>query len=246
MIAVKWRIQHQALQRSHTRRGYVAQPGLKVTAGHIRHNHFFRDALRLVNRNGVTHDQGKLGASAECRSNQEVSVYWQNRHNLPAVRGGQECRSGVLAKLHHDSTRLVSEGVSPRRPANVVHCATSAVTETNLLPQVARQHQTGTDAHRNMLRKVTRLVVGCSRRADADIPRRDLDDRSGRAVEVVMVIFVHPFFRGIYSQGVGKPRNRSSSFACTRPESSFQDSLDSWCSRNSSRTVRNASWSSPR
>ena len=140
VTTIKWRIQYQALERFHTRDSYVAETRLKVPAGEVRNNHIFSDALRLVNGNSVAYNQGKLGASATSGSDEEVPLYWQNRNNLPPISGGQEHRSTVLVKLHHDNTGRVLDGVSPRCPADVVNGTTGAVAEANWLPKVGRQH----------------------------------------------------------------------------------------------------------
>ena len=89
-----------------------------------------------MNGNGVAYGQGELGASANSGSNEEVPVYWENWNNLPAISGGQERRPAVFVKLHHDDAGRVSDGISPRCPADVVDCTASAVAEANWLPKV--------------------------------------------------------------------------------------------------------------
>jgi hypothetical protein len=76
---------------------------------------------------------------------------------------------------------LVSDGVSPR-------CVARGCTSA----------QTGTNAYGDLFRKVARLVVLGSSRAGADVRSDDLDDWSAEAVKVLVVIFVHPVFRGVY------------------------------------------------
>lgn len=65
----------------------------------------------------------------------------------------------------------------------------------------------GANAYRDLLRKVSRLIVRGSSRARADVLSRNLDDRLAEAVEVMVVIFVYPIFSGVYSQGVDESRD---------------------------------------
>ena len=44
---------------------HIAQTSLKVTAEQIGHDSVWCDALRLMNCNGITYDQGKLSVSVE-------------------------------------------------------------------------------------------------------------------------------------------------------------------------------------
>ena len=114
--------------------------------------------------NCVAYYQGKLGASAERGSNEEVPLDWENRDNLPAIRGGQEHRSAITVKLHHDNTGRVLDGVSPGRPADVVNStgAASAVAEANWLPKVGCQHQTGTNAYEICFARLPALSSGAA------------------------------------------------------------------------------------
>jgi hypothetical protein len=160
-----------------------------------------------VNGNSIAYNQGELSASAESSYNKEVPLYGENQDNLFAIRGSQEHRSVILVKLHYNNTGRVLDRLSPRCPADIINYTASAITEANRLPKVRRQHQIGINAYRDLLRKVTRLIVGGSSRARADILRRNLDNRPAEAVEVIVVIFVHPIFGGVYSQGVNESRD---------------------------------------
>ena len=93
-----------------------------------------------MHRNCVAYDQGKLGAGTKSGPDEEVPLNWENRNNFPAVRSGQEDRTAILIKLHHDNTGRVLDGVGPRCPTDVVNCTASAVAEANWLPKVRRQH----------------------------------------------------------------------------------------------------------
>lgn len=89
-----------------------------------------------MNATSKKYDQGEFSASAENGSDEEIPLYGENRDNLLAIRGGQEHRSVILVKSHHDNTGRVLDGPSPRCPANGINCTTSAITEANRLPKV--------------------------------------------------------------------------------------------------------------
>ena len=136
--------------------------------------------------------------SAEYYSNQEVSANRHNRDNLSIIHGGHKRRSGIFVKFHYNDIWLVLNRAGFRYPGYIIYYIASVVIEANLLPQVIHQYQTGIDIYRNILHKITRLIIEGSCRIDANISCHNLDNRPAQAVEVIVIIFVHLILHNIY------------------------------------------------